>query len=162
MENFEFKIESFNIASMIEHFKSPEHAFLSNFALVTIEYKGFVYPSVEHAYMSAKCDDPQWKVYCSNTNVKPGDVKKASRHIRLVDNWNVIKFAIMEECLRKKFAQEPFKGKLMATGDEYLQEGNWWNDKVWGVDLKSNPPVGENNLGKLLMKIRSELKQSIQ
>ncbi len=146
---------------MIEHFKSPKHAFLSNFALVKIEYGDMIYSSVEHAYMSAKSDDIQWKQYCANSNVKPGDVKKASRHIRLVDNWNSIKFAVMEECVRKKFIQEPFKTDLLATGNEHIQEGNWWNDKVWGVDLKSNPPVGENHLGKLIMKVREELKQKL-
>jgi predicted NAD-dependent protein-ADP-ribosyltransferase YbiA (DUF1768 family) len=42
---------------------------------------------------------------------------------------------------------------LKATGDEELVEGNWWNDTFWGVCNG----VGENNLGKLLMKIRAEL-----
>jgi len=57
--------------------------------------------------------------------------------------------------LRLKFTKhESLKEKLLATGDEELVEGNDWNDRVWGkVD-----GVGENHLGRLLMKIRAELR----
>jgi hypothetical protein len=36
---------------------------------------------------------------------------------------------------------EPFD-LLLNTGNEYIQKGNWWNDRFLGVDLKSDPPVG--------------------
>ena len=42
---------------------------------------------------------------------------------------------------------------LMDTGDAELIEGNNWNDTFWGVCNNA----GENNLGKLLMKIRAAL-----
>lgn len=61
----------------------------------------------------------------------------------------------MENCLRQKFKQEPFKSKLLATGNIIIQEGNRWNDKFWGICLKTNQ--GENHLGKMIMKIREEL-----
>lgn len=38
----------------------------------------------------------------------------------------------------------------------YIQEGNYWGDTFWGVDLKKRE--GENNLGKLVMEIREKLK----
>lgn len=41
---------------------------------------------------------------------------------------------------------------LEATGDAELIEGNHWGDTFWGVCNG----VGQNNLGKLLMAIRSE------
>ena len=56
----------------------------------------------------------------------------------------------------QKFNQEPFKSKLLDTGDEYIMEGNWWGDKFWGICLKTN--TGNNNLGKLIMQIRNTLK----
>ena len=43
---------------------------------------------------------------------------------------------------------------LRQDWDEELIEGNWWGDTYWGVCNG----VGENHLGKLLMKIREELK----
>jgi predicted NAD-dependent protein-ADP-ribosyltransferase YbiA (DUF1768 family) len=36
-----------------------------------------------------------------------------------------------------------------------LEERNSWGDSYWGTDING---VGENNLGKILMDIRSELK----
>ena len=57
---------------------------------------------------------------------------------------------------RAKFTQnEDLKWRLIATGDAYLEEGNTWHDTCWGVDAKTG--VGENHLGKILMKVRSEL-----
>ena len=60
----------------------------------------------------------------------------------------------MEKCVRYKFAHHPeLKEKLLATGDAYLEEGNTWGDRIWGVYQGQ----GENRLGKILMKIRKEL-----
>ena len=145
---------------MITTFKGA-YRFLSNFHLVDIEFRGTIYPSVEHAYMSAKSDDPMWKAYCANKNISPTDVKRESKTITLVPNWNGdIKYLVMEECLRVKFAQEPFRTALLMTGKENLQEGNTWDDRTWGVDLTVNPNIGENHLGRLLMKIRDDIRLS--
>lgn len=131
-----------------------EYRWLSNFAPCKIILDGVEYPSVEHAYMSAKSDDEDWKDFCSNPNNKAGDVKRQSKHIQLKRNWDSIKISVMEECVNQKFTQEPYKSKLLATGDVYLQEGNRWNDKFWGVCLKTNK--GENHLGKLIMNVRKK------
>ena len=43
---------------------------------------------------------------------------------------------------------------MIETGDEYLEEGNTWGDRIWGtVNGK-----GQNNLGKILMRVREELR----
>lgn len=40
--------------------------------------------------------------------------------------------------------------------DEHLEEGNTWGDTIWGtVD-----GVGENRLGKILMRVRDELNET--
>lgn len=138
---------------MIKEFQN-EYRWLSNFAPCKIILEGVEYPSVEHAYMSAKSDDEDWKYFCSNPNNKAGDVKRQSKYIQLKRNWDSIKISVMEECVNQKFTQEPYKSKLLATGDVYLQEGNRWNDKFWGVCLKTNK--GENHLGKLIMNVRKK------
>ena len=61
----------------------------------------------------------------------------------------------MAECVKQKFNQEPYRTKLLETGTLHIQEGNRWNDKFWGVCLKTNK--GENHLGKLIMDVRSAL-----
>ena len=71
-------------------------------------------------------------------------------------DWEQVKFDVMERCVRYKFAHHPeLRDKLLATGDAYLEEGNDWGDTIWGV---SNG-VGENRLGKILMKVRGELRR---
>lgn len=141
---------------MIHEFKG-EYKWLSNFEPVNITIDGITYPSVEHAYMSAKCDDPEWKKYCSDSNNTAGDVKRKSREVKLVDNWDTLKFDIMETCLMKKYRQEPFSSRLINTGNQNIVEGNYFGDTVWGVDLKSSPNVGENHLGRMIMLIRNTL-----
>ena len=139
---------------MIKEFQN-EFRWLSNFAPVKIILDGVEFPSIEHAYMSAKSDDMKWKKFCSNPNNKANDVKRQSRNIVLKENWNNIKLDVMVECVKQKFNQEPYRTKLLETGTLYIQEGNRWNDKFWGVCLKTNK--GENHLGKLIMDVRSTL-----
>jgi len=61
----------------------------------------------------------------------------------------------MDECVAAKFRQEPYRSKLIATGDQLIQEGNTWGDTYWGVDLETGE--GENNLGKIIMTLRGSL-----
>jgi len=136
---------------MIKEFQG-EHRWLSNFAPCKIVLGGRTFPSVEAAYMSAKSEDTAWKDFCSDRNNTAGTIKKASRSITLRQDWESIKVKTMTECLVQKFSQEPFKSKLKATGNLHIQEGNMWNDKFWGVCLKTNK--GQNILGKLIMHIR--------
>ncbi len=139
---------------MIREFQG-NNRWLSNFVPVKIKLGGIDYPSVEHAYMSAKSHDPNWKRFCSNSKNGPSAVKRASKNIQLVDNWDAKKLLVMQECINKKFIQEPYKSKLMGTGNRHIQEGNRWGDKYWGVCLRTNK--GKNHLGKLIMEVRKTL-----
>ncbi len=140
---------------MIRKFEK-EYAWLSNFEPCSIVLDGITYPSVEHAYMSAKSNDVRWYLKCTDESISPGTIKKMSKHILVVHNWDAIKVEVMRECLNQKFRQEPFKTMLLETGDTYIQEGNFWGDTFWGVDLNSK--TGENRLGKMIMEIRENLK----
>ena len=65
----------------------------------------------------------------------------------------------MEGIVRAKFTQNAgLAEQLIATGDRELVEGNNWHDTFWGADGKTGE--GENHLGRILMKIRGELRQS--
>ena len=44
----------------------------------------------------------------------------------------------------------------LTVRDAVLEEGNTWNDTFWGVHLKNGQ--GQNHLGRILMKIRTELR----
>ena len=137
----------------VTHFKD-EWSWLSNFYPAELVYNGVEYRSVEHAYMSAKSEDPEWKKICQET-ASPGKVKQQSRDISLNKNWHEVKLGVMEELLKIKFSQEPFKSQLIATEDALLIEGNWWGDTFWGVCDRTGK--GENWLGVLIMRVRADL-----
>ena len=136
-----------------------EYRWLSNFVPCKIIIKGVTYKSVEHAYMSEKSDNPEWKKICQEIE-KPGEVKRRSRSIQLVDDWNNKKIKVMMDCINQKYNQEPYKSKLLATGDVFIQEGNNWHDIFWGVDLSTGE--GLNVLGKMIMEKRNLLQKEMQ
>lgn len=142
---------------MINNFRG-EYNWLSNMYFCDVEYKNNIFKSVENAYMFAKADTSgEWLKFCLEN--PPNICKKKSRNIEVREDWDNIKLSVMYDLLIQKFSQEPFRTKLLATGNENIQEGNYWNDTFWGVDLKQNPNTGENNLGRLIMYIRILLKQ---
>jgi len=143
---------------MIKEFKGDYH-WLSNFAPCKIILLGFEYRSVEHAYMSAKSHDCYWKLFCLNTE-SAGKIKRASKEVELVEDWDTKKLLVMRKCLEQKYSQEPYKSALILTGTEEIQEGNWWNDTFWGIDLKYGE--GKNTLGILIMTIRKWLMEKKQ
>jgi len=136
--------------SAITSFSGP-FRFLSNFYPVRILYGHVVWPSVEHAYQAAKTSDVGARL--ALLPLKPGEAKRAGRKLVLRPDWDLIKLGTMEFLLRTKFAYSEFESKLLATGRRELIEENWWGDTFWGRCRGE----GGNHLGRLLMKIRSEL-----
>ena len=139
-------------------FTTPENRWLSNMTRVNIHHKGVCYPSTENFYQAMKYAEVSKRLYISS--LKPVESKKYSKENPMTSTiFEDRKFAIMLYAQRKKFSQEPFRSMLLATGDCHIEEGNWWQDKFWGVDIKTRE--GENTLGKLIMKVRSELQQGV-
>jgi len=116
-----------------------------------------LYPTAEHAYQAAKVESPDIKTRIINCPT-PADAKDyfETHDIKPDHGWTIEKkLRVMEELLMIKFGgKEPLLTRaLLATGDAELIEGNTWNDTFWGVCNNT----GENNLGKILMKVREEL-----
>ena len=139
------------IQNKIKEFKG-EYYFLSNFYPHSTLYEGKTYPSSEHAYMSAKSNDPNWKFMCQSELLTPSEIKAEGRKVKLIDHWDEIKFIVMENVLKSKFSHPLLKHKLLQTSDLILEEGNDWGDKIWGIDNRTGE--GENHLGKTLMRVR--------
>lgn len=137
---------------MINSFEG-QHRFLSNFFPADVYYDGEWYPSAEHAYQAAKTLDLHTRHLISKLR-SAADAKAAGRHVNLRADWEYVKLFVMEDILREKFKDEILRAKLINTRDEELIEGNWWGDRYWGVCRGE----GENHLGKLLMKIREEVR----
>lgn len=138
---------------MIDSFRG-EYYFLSNFYSSKVTYEGITYLNNEAAFQSMKTLD--MKERAAFAYLDPSAAKKAGRRVSLRRDWEDVKIDIMYEICKAKFTQNEELGrKLLETGDEELVEGNDWNDRIWG---KVNG-VGANNLGKILMRIREELRQ---
>lgn len=79
------------------------------------------------------------------------------RRVALRPDWENVKLSIMEEIVCAKFIQNEYlREMLRSTGNAMLEEGNVWNDTFWGVNNKTGK--GENNLGKILMRVREKLR----
>ena len=143
---------------MINSF-DKEYYFLSNYYPSKITFEGIEYKTVEHAFQAAKSLD-NFERYSIAIMPTPGRAKQMGRSTSLRADWEEVKESVMETCLREKFAIPELREKLLTTGDEELIEGNTWHDNTWGdctcAGCADNP--GRNLLGKLLMKIREELK----
>ena len=133
-----------------------EYRFLSNFWNAPIEYDGIVYSSNEAAFQAQKCLDINEKLRF--VGLAPDKAKELGREICLRPDWESVKLGVMEDIVRAKFTQNPALAELLlATGNRPLIEGNTWDDTFWGMSLTTYE--GKNNLGRILIKIRSELRK---
>ena len=133
-----------------------EYRWLSNFWLCDngVVYEGYAYSSVEHAYQASKTLVLEERRVFQNSNITPGQAKRAGRKVTIREDWNEVKLKIMGNLVHQKFTDLDLAKKLIATGDVKLVEGNKWGDKFWGVCNGE----GENNLGKILMNVREWIK----
>lgn len=139
----------------IDRFRGS-YSFLSNFYMTPVQYRRIEYVSSEHAYQAAKAeheDDHDWIA----ESPTPGKAKRRGGAIDLRPGWNQDRVQVMYDILKDKFAPgSRLAGRLDATGDRELIEGNTWGDAFWGVDEIKG---GRNVLGYVLMQIRQENRQ---
>lgn len=99
----------------------------------------------------------------------PARVKKLGQSVKPwdEDKWIANRCKIMYEgCMEKFKTHADLKAKLLATGDAILVEASPM-DKIWGVGLAANNKdvrnvakwKGLNLLGRVLMKVREDIKQ---
>lgn len=101
----------------------------------------------------------------------PKKQKDLGREVRNYDDaaWAEVREDIMVLGLYQKFAQNPgLKQALLDTGDTMLVEASP-TDVIWGIGLAATDPNvenescwrGQNLLGKVLMRVRSKLNESV-
>lgn len=169
---------------------SKEHYFLDNFYPCSVEYDGITYQNSEATFQAQKAPKDERKTF-ANLNGRDAKYRggkhgsyamiPGSEELAL---WNEKSLKVMEEVVRAKFSQnEDLKEKLLATGDLRIIEGNNHDDNKFGISLLREDPYGRsrklkvdkdglfilaypetennNHLGKILMKIREELRNSL-
>lgn len=130
---------------------------LSNFWSCFIKQYGEYYPSVENAYQASKMENPSDREKFKF--IKASEAKQLGRLLPMRKDWDSVKVDIMYSLVLQKFQTNNYLAALLlSTEDEEIQEGNWWGDTFWGtVNGK-----GENHLGKILMKVRSVIKEQVR
>jgi hypothetical protein len=116
--------------------------------------------TVEHGYQWAKADFSDLSeseieaIHIKFLALTPGRCKEWGQNVKLVPDWEEQKISVMRRLVNAKFQNPELRAKLLATGDQELVEGNWWNDTFWGV-CKGK---GRNELGKILMAERNAIR----
>ena len=117
---------------------------------------GDTYATVEHAYQALKLTSPEERKLVREATT-PGRAKRtAYKMATFREDWDDIKWHVMYHLVAIKFTYHTdLREMLLLTHPHELEETNHWGDVYWGVC----DGVGENQLGKILMKVREELMQ---
>jgi len=139
----------------IKFYKTNEpYGFLNNFKKARMFIYGHWTNNVETPYQSAKTltkaqEDAIWA--CKT----PREARDLGQKVKMRADWDKIKVQVMYECCMAKFLQHAdLRKQLMETGDQELIEDSPI-DSFWGCGADGR---GQNNLGKVLMRVREELK----
>jgi ribA/ribD-fused uncharacterized protein len=139
--------------------KSETHREFSNFAPFAIDLDGKRWPTTEHYYQAQKFTDPELQSRI-RLAAKPIVAKKlADKHRnRIRPDWDAVKDDVMYRAVRRKFElHAELCELLLATGDEEIAESAP-NDYYWGVGREG---TGQNRLGRIIERIRAELRVGV-
>ena len=131
-----------------------------NFSSFKVEWNGYLFSSVEEAYQAASFmgsdEELVEKIKKSHSADEAQRIAYANRDKRRED-WDDVKISIMEELLRLKIEQNPYVKKKLLQTEDYMIVEDSPKDDFWGWGPNRN---GQNNLGKLWMKLREGLKNN--
>jgi ribA/ribD-fused uncharacterized protein len=140
--------------SILFNSKSSEYRWLSNFFESPMILNGKDYQTVEHWFQSQKFTNSelQEKIRLAPTASKAKALGK-KRESSFRADWDSLREDILYTGLQAKFQQNPILlEKLLATGTYELKEDSPW-DSYWGLGKSGK---GQNRMGHLLMKLRTE------
>jgi ribA/ribD-fused uncharacterized protein len=146
--------------------RSKDNKWLSTFNRgEPFNYDGLLYPTVEHAFHAQKVDDEKKEEYqelFTNDEIDPSEAKKMGgkknfelNSFSLRKDWDNVKLEKMKEITMEYYAANPkLAEKLRKTGSKKLLHTGFRIDDYWGIKKNGE---GENNHGKILMKIRETI-----
>ena len=131
---------------------------LDNFSSFKVEWNGYLYASLEEAFQSRLFlpDYPEIADKIKHSHSAHEAQKIMFLNIDKVKYSQEEQTVIMEELLRLKIEQNPYvKKKLLETKDYLIVEDSP-KDSFWGWGPNRD---GNNQLGKLWMKLRDEYRK---
>lgn len=140
------------------YFYSSSQTFFefSNFSPHGVEMDGTWWPTVEHYFQACKFSDDAYRERIRRAKL-PKDAKTLgrTRALPIAPDWDTRREGVMLAAIRCKFStHQPLREMLLGTGDEELIE-NAPSDFYWGAGRTG---TGQNKLGKILMRVRDELR----
>ena len=136
-----------------------ELGYLANYSNHGFYKDGIYYKTVEHYYQACKFDNVEIrnKIINADTPREASNIGRDRNNIR-VDNFKSIKNQVMLEGILEKFRQnKDILYKLIDTKDEDIAEATV-DEYYWGIGKDGS---GENNIGKILVKVRNILKKEL-
>ena len=132
---------------------------LDNFSAFGFVMDGEYFQTSEHAFQYLKFVDTNKEIANKiRKSFSPNDARNIAHENKKTrsSNWSEVKYQNMEKVLRLKVEQNPIvKEALLNTKDFIIAENCIDEDTDWGLDSNNQ---GDNNLGKIWMKIRDDIK----
>jgi hypothetical protein len=130
---------------------------LDNFSSFKVKVNGYLYSSLEEAFQSMLFlpDHKEISEQIKNSYSAHEAQKIMHENINKVKYSNKEKLVLMEKLLRLKLEQNPYVLKKLLETKNYTIMEDSPKDNYWGCGINRE---GENNLGKLWMKLREEYK----
>lgn len=134
----------------------------SNFSPHPIEVDGQTWPTVEHYYQAQKFagmpDSERHMAEIRQASTAYDARKRGIDTTRpLRPDWDVARLDVMWKAVQAKFdAYADLAELLLSTGEEGIAENSPY-DSFWGVGPNGD---GENQFGRMLMRLRSALDQA--
>lgn len=128
----------------------------SNFARYPIKLGGKVWQTSEHYFQAQKFENKEYqdKIRNADSPMMAAQLGR-SRKERILKNWDNVKLNVMYEVVKAKFTQHPDLTQLLLDTQDAKIIEHTENDDYWG---DGGDGKGKNMLGKILMKVREELK----
>jgi len=149
-------------------------SFLSNFYPVKMKFAGIDFHTSEQLYMFVKAkyfEDEAMAQMIADRGQDPKDAKAFGRKVEGFNDeeWADVREDMMYIACQRKFMDKNLFEQLLATGEKVLVEGSPV-DKIWGVGLKYDSQEildeenwnGLNLLGKVLMRVREDIRKIIK
>lgn len=154
---------------------SELHEWISN-QNGSVMYDNIEYPNVISAFQAAKTFDMGMRREIWLTSWF-GDVVEIGHSLNLRSDWHDVRVGIMYDLLRQKFSQDDYRKLLLSTMDAEIVYSHDMDDMLYDCDHEESfalfdkctsetfwgvyDGTGENMLGKLIMRIRTELKNDL-
>ncbi len=140
-------------------FDTKQNKEFSNYFVAKMTIDGKVWPTVEHYFQAMKFpSNPEYQEQIRVAKT-PAAAKKLGKttEVPTRPDWSKVRESVMLTAVRTKFQIPALKAKLLSTGDVLIRDMSP-QDNFWGVGRSGK---GQNKLGKILMRVREELKASV-